>query len=73
MRHPSIYQINTRVLLHEVGLACGRPATLDDVSDAFLDDVVANGFRWVWPLGVWQTGPVGIERARTDARGACMR
>jgi glycosidase len=66
VRHPTIYQLNTRVLLHERGVALGRPATLDDVSDAFLDDIAAMGFHWVWPLGVWQTGTVGRDIARSD-------
>ena len=59
--HPTIYQFNTRVLLRERGVELGRQATLDDFSDAFLDDVAAKGFSWVWFLGVWQTGRLGRE------------
>jgi glycosidase len=55
----SLYQINTRVWLHEVGLATGRPATLDDVPDASLRRIAADGFDWVWLLGIWQTGEAG--------------
>jgi glycosidase len=54
--NPLLYQLNTRVLLHEKGEELGRPATLDDLSDAFLDEVAGRGFDWVWMLGVWQTG-----------------
>ena len=54
--NPSLYQINTRVWLQELGSALGRPATLDDVPDASLDQIAADGFDWVWLLGVWQTG-----------------
>ncbi len=61
MKHPLLYQVNTRVFLQERGVALGRPATLDDVPDAFLDDIAARGFSWVWILGVWQTGRVGRE------------
>ncbi len=68
MRHPSIYQINTRVLASERSVELGRPATLDDISDAFLDDVAAKGFSWVWPLGVWQTGTIGRDLARGDVK-----
>ena len=57
--NPLLYQVNTRVLLHEWGQELGRAATLDDVPEAFLDDVAARGFDWVWMLGVWQTGPAG--------------
>jgi hypothetical protein len=61
MKHPLLYQINTRVFLQERGVALGRPATLEDIPDTFLDDVAAKGFAWVWFLGVWQTGPVGRQ------------
>ena len=57
--HPSLYQINTRVWLHELGRARGRPAALADVDDAVLDRIAADGFDWVWLLGVWQTGEAG--------------
>jgi hypothetical protein len=65
MRYPALYQINTRVILGEIGRSLGRPATLDDVSDAYLDQIAGRGFEWVWPLGVWQTGPAGREISRT--------
>src|SRR5262245_2325732 len=65
MRHPLLYQLNTRVLLGALGRALHRPARLDDFSDAFLDEIAARGFEWVWPLGVWQTGPAGREISRT--------
>jgi len=55
-RYPSLFQINTRVRLSELGAALGRPATLDDVTDAELDRLARNGFDLVWFLGVWQTG-----------------
>ena len=61
---PSLYQINTRVWLTELSRALGRPATLDDVPDAELDRLAAQGFDWIWFLSVWQTGPVaqaGLE------------
>ena len=65
MKHPTLYQLNTRILLNELGRSLGRPASLNDVSDAFLDQIAARGFAWVWPLGVWQTGPAGREISRT--------
>jgi hypothetical protein len=56
---PSLYQINTRVWLHERSAQLRRPATLDDVSDSELDQLAEEGFDWVWFLGVWQTGSAG--------------
>ncbi len=66
-RYPAFYQINTRVLLTNLSLALGRPATLDDIPDAELDRVAAMGFDWVWLLSVWRTGAVG-QRVSRDNR-----
>jgi len=68
VKHPLLYQINTRVFLQERGVALGRPATLEDIPDAFLDDVAAKGFAWVWFLGVWQTGRLGREVSRSNPK-----
>jgi glycosidase len=51
-----LFQINTRVRLSELSAVLGRPATLDDISDAELDRLAGDGFDLVWFLGVWQTG-----------------
>ncbi len=68
MHNPSIYQINTRIILQERGAALGRPATLDDLEDRFLDDIASKGFEWVWFLGVWQTGPAGRAISRSNPK-----
>jgi glycosidase len=57
--YPALYQLNTRIAVQERAEALGRPATLDDVTDALLDDLAHDGFDWVWLLGVWQTGAAG--------------
>ena len=62
--YPSLYQINTRVLMHELGKELGRPATLDDISDDYLDRLSQQNYDWVWFLGVWQTGPAGRKVSR---------
>jgi hypothetical protein len=69
MRYPLLYQINTRVLINEIGASLGRPATLDDVPRGILDDVGQRGFEWVWLLGVWQTGPAAraVSLAQIDS------
>jgi glycosidase len=59
--YPSLYQINTRILLGEIG----PRATLDDIPDAMLDRIAALGFDLVWMLGVWQTGEAGKQVSRT--------
>jgi Alpha amylase, catalytic domain len=60
-RHASLYQLNTRAVLHDLGTQLGRPATLDDIPDISLDRVGQDGFDWLWPLGVWQTGDAGRQ------------
>ena len=69
-RYPSLYQINTRVWLTELSRTLGRRATLDDVSDAALDEFVRQGFDWIWLLSVWQTGLFAqkISRSNTEWR-----
>ena len=71
-RYPSLFQVNTRVRLSELSAALGRPATLDDVTDAELDQFARDGFDLVWFLGVWQTGEaarcVTMASRRTLAR-----
>lgn len=77
--HPNLpqllYQVNTRVLLGERGRELGRPATLDDLPDDFLDDVAERGFAWIWFLGLWQTGEAGraVSRTHPGIRGECLR
>ena len=69
-RYPSLYQINTRVLLSELSRSLGRPATLDDIPDIELDRLAEMGFDWTWFLSVWQTGPAaqGISRSNQQWR-----
>jgi glycosidase len=64
MRYPSLYQVNTRVYLTELGRRLGRAATLDDVPDGELDRWRALGFDWVWLLSVWRTGEAGQRVSR---------
>jgi hypothetical protein len=59
VQYPLLYQVNTRLLLTSLTRVLGRPATLDDVSDGWIDRISAQGFQWVWFLGVWQTGAAG--------------
>jgi glycosidase len=54
--NPLLYQVDTRVLLASLSHELGRQATMDDISDAVIDRIAADGFDWVWLLGVWQTG-----------------
>ena len=68
MKHPLMYQINTRAVLQERGVALKKAATLEDLPDAYLDEIAAKGFEWVWLLGVWQTGQAAREISRSNPR-----
>jgi len=59
--YPSLYQINTRVWLRDLAETLGRPATLADIPNEYLDQVAALGFDYVWFLGLWQTGSTGRQ------------
>jgi glycosidase len=65
-RYSSLFQINTRVRLSELGAALGRPATLDDIPDQELDQLASDGVDWVWFLGVWQTGEAARRVSATN-------
>jgi hypothetical protein len=70
MRYLSLYQLNTRVYLTELGRRLGRAATLDDVPDEDLERWASLGFDWLWLLSVWRTGDAGrrISRSRPEWR-----
>jgi len=74
-RHALLYQLDTRLLLRELGGPLGRRADLDDVPDALVDGIAARGFDWAWLLGVWTTGPVAraVSRSRPDWREGFLR
>ncbi len=59
--YPSLFQINTRVLLTELSETLGKPASLDDIPDTDLDHWAELGFDWIWMLSVWQTGPASRQ------------
>ena len=64
-RYPALFQVNTRARLSELARELGRPATLDDVTDAELDGLAADGIDLVWFLGVWQTGQAARRVSRS--------
>src|SRR6187397_1494044 len=51
-KYPSLYQINTRVLLNELSRGLQHRATFDDIAEAELDRLACEGFDWLvsWRL-----------------------
>jgi hypothetical protein len=63
-KHPTLYELNTRISLTGLSEKLGRAATLADMPDAQLDRLAELGFDWIWLLGVWQTGEIGPRISR---------
>jgi hypothetical protein len=63
---PTLFQVNTRVWLRLLTRQLNRPATLDDIPNAVLDDWVKQGFDWIYFLGVWQTGAAAPKVSRSN-------
>src|SRR6516165_652365 len=66
IQQPSLFQMNTRVWLTELGRKLRRPATLNDIPDTELDRLAEAGFDWVWLLSVWQTGAASRAMSRSN-------
>src|SRR4051812_47263052 len=64
--YPTLYEVNTRVLLRKSRGASSTGGTLDDIPDLLLDTWAGAGFDWIWLLGVWQTGPTGQQISRSN-------
>jgi glycosidase len=62
--HPVMYEVNTRVLVHELSLREGHPITLATIPEDVLEEWSVYGFDALWLMGVWTTGPIGLEIAR---------
>jgi hypothetical protein len=61
-----LYELNVRTWRTERSAQLGRPATLDDLTDDVLDDLVETGFTWLYLFGLWPTGPLARGAAIAD-------
>jgi hypothetical protein len=64
-QHPLLFEINVRLLLSRLRTTMSPTATLNDVPDAQLDEWRDAGYDAVWLMGVWQTGEMSRQIART--------
>ena len=60
---PTVYEINTAVLLRRLGRELGRPLGLGDVPGREWDVLAALAVDAVWLMGVWQRSPAGRAAA----------
>lgn len=59
--NPSIFEINTRVLLRRFD-TLDRKAKLTDIPQSFWRELVKLGFDYVWLMGIWKTVPSAVEK-----------
>jgi hypothetical protein len=69
--NPTLFQLNTRACLTRLG----PQATINDIPNQLLDNLVTHGFDWVWLLGVWSLGTESprISRSNQEWRGEYAR
>jgi hypothetical protein len=65
---PLLYQINTRIWLHELSDRMGRAITLASIPEEELLKWSEFGFTHIWLMGVWKTGPRAREHALRSFR-----
>src|SRR6266536_1475492 len=66
MRHPLVYEINTRCWLRDLAAQLGRPVTLGSVPDTEFEHWQQLDFTHVWLMGTWPTGPRSRAAAWAD-------
>lgn len=64
MRHPLLYQINTRCWLQDLSSQSGRPVTLASVPESEFKFWRDGGFTHLWLMGVWTTGTTARKIAQ---------
>ena len=52
VKHPNLYEVNTRVLLSRYKKGQHR-ATLTDIPDSYWQNLAERGMDWIWLMGVW--------------------
>jgi hypothetical protein len=63
--HPLVYEVNTRLFLNELSIERGEQVTLGTLPDEVLDGWANLGFDAIWLMGVWTTGKIGLQVARS--------
>ena len=60
IKFPTLFEINTRILLNELSEKKNSCITLDQISNEFFDNLKEN-FNILWFVGVWKIGKEGKE------------
>jgi hypothetical protein len=59
--NPGLYEINTRVWLRRFD-STARRARLDDIPEAFWEELADRGIRIVWLMGIWKNNPDSVRK-----------
>jgi hypothetical protein len=72
-RHPQIYEINTRVWLHNLSSQVGQKLTLGTVPQTTWEGLKDLGMDLVWLMGVWRPSPeaIAIDRHNPQLAQVC--
>lgn len=63
-----LLEITTRPYLYKLAQKLGKSKiTIRDIPDSEFDSWKDKGFDWVWFMGVWQVGTLGVEHDKTDS------
>ena len=58
IENPGILEVNTRVWIKQFG----QNASLKDIPDSFIDDLLTNGIDILWLMGIWKTNKSLVEK-----------
>ena len=63
-----LLEITTRPYLYKLAQKLGKTKmTIRDIPASEFDSWKEKGFNWVWFMGVWQVGKVGVEHDKVDS------
>ena len=63
----TLLEISTRPYLYELTQRYGKDISkLSEIPDEVFDEWETKGFKWVWFMGVWQLGEIGLKHDRED-------
>jgi len=64
-KHPLLFEVNTRVMVRELSEKAEKRITLGTIPDDVIDLWQELGFDAIWLMGVWTTGNIGLDIARS--------
>jgi len=68
MKHPLLYEINTRCWLRDLSDAAGARVDLSQIPEPEFERWQDLGFTHIWLMGVWTTSTAGREQALRSSK-----